>query len=185
MLRVFVLELHLFFCAGVNLFAPLTELVESRFIRWRKPLRITAKEDAPMSRISAVVLCLAAELPAMFGQKLLIEIDTQEGQMLQQIDTEKDAAKKVHPARDVREAVSQSRGCDLGIVEHSAAIPSDAAVRESIRDGRQDTEHRSHRSLRSTQLPPAAEAKKDLALIRLWSTQTSHGSPESHAAKAA
>ena len=46
-----------------------------------------------MSRILLVVLVCALSSATMFGQKLLIEIDTQEGQLLQQIDNEKDAAK--------------------------------------------------------------------------------------------
>ena len=60
-----------------------------------------------MSRILLLITCLALSSATMFGQKLLIEVDTQEGQLLQQIDNEKDAAKKVRLAREVRQAVSQ------------------------------------------------------------------------------
>ena len=47
-----------------------------------------------MSRIIFAVVLAALSSATVFGQKLLIEVDTQEGMMLQQIDNEKDATKK-------------------------------------------------------------------------------------------
>ncbi len=127
-----------------------------------------------MSRISAVLLLLAAGLPAMFGQKLLIEIDTQEGQLLQQIDTEKDAAKKItllesfakqfpnHEAAtwvfsNMQQHFLQTQQYEK-VFEMGVKILSIDPIEVSA----------AHNCLK------AAEAKKDLALIRLWSTQTSH-----------
>ena len=127
-----------------------------------------------MSRVSAVLFLLAAWLPAMFGQKLLIEIDTQEGQLLQQIDTEKDAVKKIallesfakqfpnHEAAtwvfsNMQQHFLQTQQYEK-VFEIGVKILSIDPIEVSA----------AHNCLK------AAEAKKDLALIRLWSTQTSH-----------
>src|SRR5690349_21001881 len=51
---------------------------------------VSAKE-APMSRMFLLIAILILSSTTVFGQKLLVEVDTQEGQLLQAIDTEKDA----------------------------------------------------------------------------------------------
>jgi hypothetical protein len=109
----------------------------------------------------------------MFGQKLLIEIDTQEGQLLQQIDNEKDAAKKFflleqfatqfpnHEAATwvlshIQQQHLENKNYDK-VFETGAKILSIDPLEVSA----------AHNCLR------AAEAKKELPLIRLWSSQTS------------
>ena len=126
-----------------------------------------------MSRISLVVLVCALSSATMFGQKLLIEIDTQEGQLLQQIDNEKDAAKKFflleqfaaqfpnHEAATwvlshIQQQHLENKNYDK-VFETGAKILSIDPLELSA----------AHNCLR------AAEAKKELPLIRLWSSQTS------------
>ncbi len=126
-----------------------------------------------MSRILLVVLVCALSSATMFGQKLLIEIDTQEGQLLQQIDNEKDAAKKFflleqfaaqfpnHEAATwvlshIQQQHLENKNYDK-VFETGAKILSIDPLELSA----------AHNCLR------AAEAKKELLLIRLWSSQTS------------
>ena len=126
-----------------------------------------------MSRILLVVLACALSSATMFGQKLLIEIDTQEGQLLQQIDNEKDAAKKFflleqfaaqfpnHEAATwvlshIQQQHLENKNYDK-VFETGSKILSIDPLELSA----------AHNCLR------AAEAKKELPLIRLWSSQTS------------
>jgi hypothetical protein len=109
----------------------------------------------------------------MFGQKLLIEVDTQEGQMLQQIDSEKNAVKKFslleqfaaqfpnHEAATwvlshIQQHHLENKNYDK-VFETGTRILSIDPLELSA----------AHNCLR------AAEAKKELPLIRLWSSQTS------------
>jgi hypothetical protein len=139
---------------------------------------VSAKE-APMSRILLLkvfwaTVLLAASSVAAFGQKLLIEIDTQEGQMLQEIDEQKDAAQKLvllekfakmypnHEAAtwvlsNIQQHFLQAKQYPQ-VFENGTRILSIDPLELSA----------AHNCLK------AAEALKDLSLIKLWSAQTSH-----------
>ena len=55
-----------------------------------------------------LLIVLFALSSAAFGQKLVIELDTFEGQMLQQIDGEQDASEEDDAPRNLRQAVPES-----------------------------------------------------------------------------
>lgn len=126
-----------------------------------------------MSRILVLVVLSALSSATAFGQKLLIEIDTQEGMILQQIDNEKDAAKKFalleqfakqfpnHEAAtwvlsNIQQHHLENKNFDK-VFETGTRILSIDPLELSA----------AHNCLR------AAEAKKELPLIKLWSSQTS------------
>jgi hypothetical protein len=126
-----------------------------------------------MSRILRHLALLAACSAAMSAQKLLIEIDTLEGQMLQQIDAEHDDGKKLallesfakqfpnHEAATwvfshVQQQYLKAKQYDK-VLEIGVKILSIDPLEVSA----------AHNCLR------AAEAGKELELIKLWSTQTS------------
>lgn len=126
-----------------------------------------------MLRILLVVLLSALSSATVFGQKLLIEIDTQEGQMLQQIDNEKDASKKFSLLEQFAAQFPNHEAATWvlsHIQQHHLENKNYDKVFETGTKilGIDPLElSAAHNCLR------AAEAKKELPLIRLWSSQTS------------
>ena len=125
-----------------------------------------------MSRMFYVIALLALS-SAAFGQKLVIELDTLEGQMLQQIDGEQDATKKIalletfarqfpnHEAAtwvlsNIQQFHLQNKEYDKVFADGTKILSIDPLELSAA-----------HNCLK------AAEGKKDLALIKLWSAQTS------------
>jgi len=126
-----------------------------------------------MSRIILAALFSAVCAATAFGQKLVVEVDTQEGMLLQQIDNEKDGVKKFalleqfarqfpnHEAAtwvlsNMQQLYLEKQSFDK-VLETGARILSIDPLELSA----------AHNCLR------AAEGKKDLPLIKLWSAQTS------------
>jgi hypothetical protein len=125
-----------------------------------------------MSRIITLIVLLAFS-PAAFGQKLVIELDTLEGQMLQQIDGQQDASKKAalletfakqfpnHEATtwvlsNLQQFHLQNKDYDKVLAAGTKILSIDPLELSAA-----------HNCLK------AAEARKDLALIKLWSAQAS------------
>jgi hypothetical protein len=125
-----------------------------------------------MSRIITLIVLLALS-PAAFGQKLVIELDTLEGQMLQQIDGQQDASKKAalletfakqfpnHEATtwvlsNLQQFHLQNKDYDKVLAAGTKILSIDPLELSAA-----------HNCLK------AAEARKDLALIKLWSAQAS------------
>jgi tetratricopeptide (TPR) repeat protein len=134
--------------------------------------RAVRAEVTPMSRMFYVITLLALS-SAAFGQKLVIELDTLEGQMLQQIDGERDATKKIalleafarqfpnHEAAtwvlsNIQQFHLQNKEYDKVFADGTKILSIDPLELSAA-----------HNCLK------AAEGKKDLALIKLWSSQTS------------
>ena len=121
---------------------------------------------------SITVLALVAG--AAFSQQLLIEVDTQEGQLLQQIDEEKESAKKVVLLEKFaaqfpnHEAVTWVLG-NLQ-VHYLGAQQYDKVFEAGTRIlGIDPTEvAAAHQCLK------AAEAMKDVRLMKIWSVQASN-----------
>lgn len=122
------------------------------------------------------ILCLtllACTAGAAFSQKLLIEVDTQEGQLLQQIDEEKDATKKLalleqfvkqFPNHEAATWVlSQMQVSYLGSGKYDRVF--EAATRILSLDPTEVSA--AHHCLK------AAEAMKDTQLLKIWSGQAS------------
>ena len=126
-----------------------------------------------MSRIILAAVFSAVCAATAFGQKLVVEVDTQEGMLLQQIDNEKDGVKKFtlleqfarqfpnHEAAtwvlsNMQQLYLEKQSFDK-VLETGARILSIDPLELSA----------AHNCLR------AAEGKKDLPLIKLWSAQTS------------
>jgi tetratricopeptide (TPR) repeat protein len=134
---------------------------------------VSAKE-APMSRMFLLFTLLALSSAAVFGQKLVVEIDTHEGQLLQAIDNEKDPAVRFgllqRFAKDFpnHEAVtwvlSHIQTHYLETKEYQKAIATGVKIL-SIDPLEVSAAHGSLK---------AAEALKDLPLIKTWSAQTSN-----------
>ena len=120
-----------------------------------------------------LLIVLFALSSAAFGQKLVIELDTFEGQMLQQIDGEQDAAKKMtlletfarqfpnHEAATwvlsaIQQVHLQNKDYDKVLAAGTKILSIDPLEVSAA-----------HNCLK------AAEAKKDLPLVKLWSAQTS------------
>lgn len=135
------------------------------------PLRISAR--AALRSLLLKTACLALICSIGYGQRLFVESDTVEGQLLQQIDAEQDARKRVallekfasdfpnHEAvtwvlSHLQTTALQAKDYDrvLEITTRILAVdPEDIAA--------------AHNALR------AVEGKKDPELVRRWSVQTS------------
>jgi hypothetical protein len=106
---------------------------------------------------------------AAFSQKLVIEVDTQEGQLLQQIDEESNAAKKLALLEQFAKAFQNHEAINwvLGQMQlsYTSAGQFDKVMEVGTRLLGLDPEDVSaaHNCLK------AAEAKKDVELIRRWS----------------
>jgi hypothetical protein len=135
---------------------------------------LVSVKEAPMSRMFLLIALMALSSAAMFGQKLVVEVDTQEGQLLQQIDNEKDATAKFRLleifAKEFpnHEAVSwvlshmQSHYLETKMYDKVFATGTRILSLDPLEVSA------AHNCLK------AAEALKDLALIKLWSAQTSN-----------
>jgi tetratricopeptide (TPR) repeat protein len=108
-----------------------------------------------------------------FSQKLVIEVDTLEGQLLQQIDSERDAAKKLTLLEDFARKFPNHEAVTWVLshvqTHYLAANQYDRVFESGVKIlGVDPTElSAAHHCLK------AAEAKKDLSLIKLWSAQVS------------
>jgi hypothetical protein len=129
-------------------------------------------KEAPMLQMFLLIVLFAVG-SAAFGQKLVIELDTLEGQMLQQIDGEQDAAKKMtlletfakqfpnHEAATwvlaaIQQAHLQNKDYDKVLAAGTRILSIDPLELSAA-----------HNCLK------AAEAKKDLDPTKLWSAQAS------------
>ena len=127
-----------------------------------------------MKRMFLLVSLMVVSSAASYGQKLMIEIDTQEGQLLQEIDAEKTAAKKLQLLETFAKTYPN----------HEAVTWVLSNLQQHYLEGQQYDKvfeagtkvlsidplelSAAHNCLK------AAEAMKNLQLIKLWSTQTSH-----------
>lgn len=133
---------------------------------------VDAKE-APMSRMFFLISLFVLNFAAAFGQKLVIEVDTQEGQLLQQIDAEQDRAKKFALLESFAKRFPNHEAATWVLANiqqhHLEAKQYDNVLEAGTRILSIDPLEVSaaHNCLR------AAEAKRDLVLIKLWSSQTS------------
>jgi len=110
---------------------------------------------------------------AAFSQKLLIEVDTQEGHLLQQIDNETTAAKKLAMLEQFSKLFPNHEAINWVLGQMQLAYVSNAQYDKVLETGTKllglDPEDVSaaHNCLK------AAESKKDVELIRRWADQTS------------
>src|SRR3954451_16227727 len=110
---------------------------------------------------------------AAFSQKLLIEVDTQEGQLLQQIDNETTDAKKLAMLEQFSKLFPNHEAINWVLGQMQLAYVSNAQYDKVLETGTKllglDPEDVSaaHNCLK------AAESKKDVELIRRWADQTS------------
>ena len=123
-----------------------------------------------------LLLCIVLVLfwaPAAVSQRLVIELDTLEGQLLQMIDAEKDQAKKLVLLEDFAKKFPNHEAVTWvmsHIQQHYLAAKDYDRVFEfgtKILSVDPTELSAAHNCLK------AAEAKKDLALVKLWSTQAS------------
>ena len=127
-----------------------------------------------MSRMFLLIAVLLLGCTTAFGQKLLVEVDTQEGQLLQQIDNEKDPAAKFRMlelfAKDFpnHEAVGWVLSHMQSHYLETKAYDKVFSAGTRILSIDPLEVSAAHNCLK------AAEAMKDLALIKLWSSQTSN-----------
>jgi hypothetical protein len=126
-----------------------------------------------MSRIPLWIAFTAIFSASTFGQKLVIEIDTQEGMMLQQIDSEKESGKKFALLEQFAKQFPNHEAATWVLshiqTHHLEKQEYDKVFEVGSRILSIDPLELSaaHNCLK------AAEARKDLALIRLWSSETS------------
>jgi tetratricopeptide (TPR) repeat protein len=110
---------------------------------------------------------------AAFSQKLLIEVDTQEGQLLQQIDTETTAAKKLALLEQFAKSFPNHEAINWVLGQIQLSYVASGQNERVLEVGTRllgldpDDVSAAHNCLK------AAEAKKDVDLIRRWADQTS------------
>src|SRR6185295_12052781 len=110
---------------------------------------------------------------AAFSQKLVIEVDTQEGQLLQQIDSETTPAKKLAMLEEFSKLFPNHEAINWVLGQMQLSYVSAGQYEKVLETGTRllgldpDDVSAAHSCLK------AAEAKKDVDLIRRWSDQTS------------
>ncbi len=118
----------------------------------------------------AVILLMIGT--AAFSQKLVIEVDTQEGQVLQQIDAEAGAAKKQAMLEQFASLFPNHEAINWVLGQLQLSYVADGKFDRVLEIGTRllgldpDDVSAAHNSLK------AAEGKKDVDLIRRWSDQT-------------
>ncbi len=109
---------------------------------------------------------------AAFPQKLLIEVDTQEGQFLQQIDNEKNEVKKLAMLEQFAKAFPNHEAATWVLGQMQSAYVATKQYEKAMQAGLQllgldpNDVSAAHNCLR------AVEATKDVDLIRRWSELT-------------
>ena len=110
---------------------------------------------------------------AAFSQKLVIEVDTQEGQLLQQIDAEAAAAKKQAMLEQFSSLFPNHEAINWVLGQLQLSYVADGKFDRAMEAGTRllgldpNDVSAAHNCLK------AAEGKKDVDLIRRWSDQTS------------
>lgn len=108
-----------------------------------------------------------------FSQKLVIEVDTQEGQLLQQIDAEAAAAKKQAMLEQFASHFPNHEAINWVLGQLQLSYVADGKFDRGLEIGTRllgldpDDVSAAHNCLK------AAEGKKDVDLVRRWSDQTS------------
>jgi len=108
-----------------------------------------------------------------FSQKLVIEVDTQEGQLLQQIDAEQSAAKKQAMLEQFAKLFHNHEAINWVLGQLQLSYGADGKFDRVLEIGTRllgldpDDVSAAHNCLK------AAEGKKDVELVRRWSDQTS------------
>jgi tetratricopeptide (TPR) repeat protein len=134
---------------------------------------VSAKE-APMSRMFLLFALLALSSATLCGQRLIVEIDTHEGQLLQAIDNEKDPAIRYNLLEKFANQFPNHEAVTWVLshiqTHHLEAKDYQKAIATGVKILSVDPLEVSaaHNALK------AAEALKDLTLIKTWSTQTSN-----------
>lgn len=109
---------------------------------------------------------------AAFSQKLVIEVDTQEGQLLQQIDSEASVAKKQAMLEQFASLFQNHEAINWVLGQLQVSYVTDGRFDRVLEIGTRllgldpDDVSAAHNCLK------AAEGKKDVDLIRRWSDQT-------------
>ena len=132
------------------------------------------RREATVPRMLLPIVVLLTALSATaFGQKLMVEIDTEEGQLLQEIDKEQDQANKIKMLETFAKRFPNHEAVTWvlsNMQQHYLATKQfDRVFETGTRILGVDPLEVSagHNCLK------AAEAKNDLTLMRLWSSQTS------------
>jgi hypothetical protein len=120
------------------------------------------------------IAVLALSTTAMFGQKLLVEIDTQEGQLLQQIDNEKDVAVKFRLLETFAKQFPNHEAVTWVLSHIQAHYLETKAYDQVLSTGVKILSVDPLEVSAAHSCLKAAEALKDLPLIKLWSAQTSN-----------
>ena len=74
-----------------------------------------------MSRIILLIVLSSPQFHDRFGQKLLVEVDTQEGRLIQQIDNEKDPENKFRLLEKFAKALSRITKLSTWVLSHMQA----------------------------------------------------------------
>ncbi|HYP05523.1 MAG TPA: hypothetical protein VER03_04740 [Bryobacteraceae bacterium] len=135
---------------------------------------VSAKE-APMSRMFLLVALLALCFSTtMVGQKLLVEVDTQEGQLLQKIDNEKDPAAKFRLLETFAKEFPNHEAVGWVLSHMQSHYLETKAYDKVFATGTRILSLDALDVAAAHNCLKAAEAMKDLALIKIWSAQTSN-----------
>ena len=125
-----------------------------------------------MIRFIHCALMLLMISMAAFSQKLVIEVDTQEGQLLQQIDAEASVAKKQAMLEQFASLFQNHEAINWVLGQLQVSYVTDGKFDRVLEIGTRllgldpDDVSAAHNCLK------AAEGKKDVDLIRRWSDQT-------------
>jgi len=126
-----------------------------------------------MNSVIRRVFLLLLIATAAFSQKLVIEVDTQEGQLLQQIDAEASAAKKQAMLEQFASLFPNHEAITWVLGQLQLSYGADSKFDRVLEIGTKllgldpDDVSAAHNCLK------AAEGKKDLDLVRRWSDLTS------------
>lgn len=135
--------------------------------------RESVQKEAAVRTWILFLALLAFTAGALFSQKLLIEVDTQEGQLLQQIDEEKDATKKVQLLELFAKQFPNHEAITWVLSHLQNHYLSQKQYDRVFETGtRMLSVDPTELSAAHTCLK-AAEAMKDIQLIKVWSGQTS------------
>lgn len=128
-----------------------------------------------MSRMFLLVALLALCFSTtMVGQKLLVEVDTQEGQLLQKIDNEKDPAAKFRLLETFAKEFPNHEAVGWVLSHMQSHYLETKAYDKVFATGTRILSLDALDVAAAHNCLKAAEAMKDLALIKIWSAQTSN-----------